>query len=421
MNVLGKFPSLLYHRRFQFWALFFFIILIRFLPFFQGKTLVFGDNYSLQVPGKIFVANWLKQGVLPLWNPYIFSGLSTEMMDANHSTLYPDTLFFVIFHPAVALNLTVITHLLIAYAGMYLLARTWLKDHSWSLVAAVLWMLSTQVTGSINNLATLQSIVWLPLLSFFGLRLVTAKASRFWFSLVVLVQFLGGFPQHVLYGIILAVLLSAFFHCKKVSFKNWFSAWFWTGLLTAGIAAAAWLPFIEALRQSTRVLQTEAQAVVGSFHPATFIKFVLPYFFDHAAAGVKWGPAWSGQPNVGIYLTWLGWLAVMSTLAIKKRSVKRESWFLAGITAFTLVFSLGGYLPGFEVIQKLVPFFRIARYPSMMMIITNVVLALWVARGLQQWRVTKSQHRWLVGVGWGALVIGGVGWLAHQFWFLQIP
>ena len=153
MNVLGKFPSLLYHRRFQFWALFFFIILIRFLPFFQGKTLVFGDNYSLQVPGKIFVANWLKQGVLPLWNPYIFSGLSTEMMDANHSTLYPDTLFFVIFHPAVALNLTVITHLLIAYAGMYLLARTWLKDHSWSLVAAVLWMLSTQVTGSINNLA----------------------------------------------------------------------------------------------------------------------------------------------------------------------------------------------------------------------------------------------------------------------------
>src|SRR3989338_2846216 len=129
-----KIHSLFRNTRFQFWALFLLIVIIRFLPFFQGKTLVFGDNYSLQVPGKIFVADWLKQGVLPLWNPYIFSGLSTEMMDANHSALYPSTALFMLFSPAIALNLTIMLHLLIAYSGMYLLARTWLKDHTWSLV-----------------------------------------------------------------------------------------------------------------------------------------------------------------------------------------------------------------------------------------------------------------------------------------------
>jgi hypothetical protein len=415
-----RWRQILSNHRFQFWAIFLFLILIRFLPFFQGKTLIFGDNYSLEVPGKIFVADWLKQGVLPLWNPYIFSGIPTEMMDANQSTLYPSTLLFVIFNPAVALNVTIILHLLIAYTGMYLLSRTWLKDHPWSLVAAVLWMFSTQITGSMNNIATLQSIVWLPLLGYFGLKLVQDKASRLWFSLVVMIEFLGGFPQHVLYGLILAVLLSAFFHFKKMPFKQWFMSWFWTGLLTIGVAAVAWLPFIEALQVSTRTLQTESQALIGSLHPAMLVKFVLPYFFDNPADGVKWGPAWSGQPNVGIYLTWLGWLAVASTLFIKKQAIKREVWFFAALTIFTLVFSLGENLPGFSFIQKIMPFFRIARYPSMMMIVTNVVLALWTARGLQQWRLSQRAYRWLMALGGLALIVGGVGWVANQMWFEQL-
>ena len=84
--------KLLKTKQFQFWIFFLFFIIIRFYPFLFGKTLVFGDNYSLMVPGKIFTAQWLKQGVLPLWNPHIFSGLPW-IADINQSVLYPSTLF----------------------------------------------------------------------------------------------------------------------------------------------------------------------------------------------------------------------------------------------------------------------------------------------------------------------------------------
>jgi len=145
MLKFNKIYDLFKSNSFQFWLLFILIILLRFWPFFQGKTLVFGDNYSLLVPVRLFTADWLKQGVLPLWNPLNFAGIPW-LGDIN--PLYPGIWSFVIFPPALALNLTVIGHLLISYAGMYLLAKAWLKKHAWAIISAVFWMLSTQITGS---------------------------------------------------------------------------------------------------------------------------------------------------------------------------------------------------------------------------------------------------------------------------------
>ncbi|OGJ37589.1 MAG: hypothetical protein A2383_01050 [Candidatus Pacebacteria bacterium RIFOXYB1_FULL_39_46] len=414
MLKFNKIYDLFKSNSFQFWLLFILIILLRFWPFFQGKTLVFGDNYSLLVPVRLFTADWLKQGVLPLWNPLNFAGIPW-LGDIN--PLYPGIWSFVIFPPALALNLTVIGHLLISYAGMYLLAKAWLKKHAWAIISAVFWMLSTQITGSINNLATLQSIVWLPWLSYFGLQVVRQPRARWWFALVVLLQFLGGYPQHILYGVSLAVLFSAFINWRQITFKNWLSAWIITALAVFSLSAVAWLPFVDLLVRSTRTLQTSAQASVGSLHPVMFIKFILPYFFDNASAGMKWGPVWSGQLNAGIYMTWLGWLAVGSSLFnknIRKNILKKEVWFFAVLTLITLVISLGQYLPGFMFLQNALPFLRVARYPSMMMILTNIILALWTARALQNWTLTRVAKKWLLSLGGVSLGVGLLGWWITQ-------
>ncbi|PJC42601.1 MAG: hypothetical protein CO040_03600 [Candidatus Pacebacteria bacterium CG_4_9_14_0_2_um_filter_36_8] len=412
----------------QFWLFFIIFITIRFFPFIFGKTLVFGDNYSLMMPGKIFTAEWLKQGVLPLWNPHVFAGMPW-FSDINQSVIYPSTIFFIFFPPAIALNLLLISHALIAYGGMYLLVKHWLKDHWWALVAGGLWMFSTQVSGSMNNFSTVQSLVWLPLLSYLGLKLVKEKSAKILFALAVTLQFLGGYPQHVIYGIALAVGLSLFVWLRennKTNFSTWTKSWFFpwtiTALLTLLLSAIAWIPFTEMLFKSTRMEQTTTQALVGSLQPAMLIKFVLPYFFDNPASGMKWGPAWSGQPNVGIYVTWLGLLALATSFFVtltklinRKKLVKedQETLLFFLITLFSLIFSLGQYLPGFEFIQKLFPLFRIARYPSMVMIVTNVVMILWAVRALQKWQLSKQQFRlWLLfGIGlFIASLFGLLGW-----------
>ncbi|MBT3249624.1 MAG: YfhO family protein [Candidatus Pacebacteria bacterium] len=406
-----SFRKLLKTKQFQFWVFFILFISIRFLPFFLGKTLVFGDNYSLMIPGKIFTAQWLKQGVFPLWNPHIFSGMPW-IADINQSVLYPSTLLFVIFSPVVAFNLLLISHAFIAYSGMYLLAQKWAKDHWWALLAGALWMFSTQISGSMNNFSTLQSLVWLPWLAYFGLQLVKNNSAKVWFSIVVVLQFLGGYPQHVLYGIGLAVLLSLF--KRSISFTKWLKSWLLTAILTLAISAVAWVPFVDMLLHSTRMEQTLAQSQGGSLKPVMLIKFVLPYFFDNPAAGMKWGPAWSGHPNVGIYATWLGWLAVGASLLTKKlKKLSKEVVLFAVITVVTLLFSLGQYLPGFNLIQLLFPLFKIARMPSMLMIVTNVVVILWSIVALKKWRISQLSYKLLL---WLGITILGAGLMGLGVW-----
>ncbi len=67
--------------------------LVIMFQFLLGKTIYFGDNYYLMLPQKIFLVEQLKQGVVPFWNPYNFSGVPF-LADINHAPFYPSTLLF---------------------------------------------------------------------------------------------------------------------------------------------------------------------------------------------------------------------------------------------------------------------------------------------------------------------------------------
>lgn len=415
-------------KKFLFFLL---IILLGFSPIiFQGEVLFFGDNYSLMVPGKMFTAQWLSEGVFPLWNPHILSGLPW-IGDINQSVLYPFGIIFLFLKPGAALNLTVILHLFLTMWGMYELSYFWMKsqkknleevDHSLcnfhhvSLVAAVLWVLSSQILGSVNNLTTIQSLAWMPWVVVKGLQIFQKNNKNIlFFSIVVLLQFLGGYPQHVMYSILTSVVLSFFsqryFFSKKIKnvsifLFDWFKRWAKVAVVTGVVTAVAWLPFLDVLLKSTRISQSSNQALVGSLQPALFVKMLLPHFFDHASAGMKWGPVWNGQQNFLFYVTWLGLFILISSfftrvIARTKTTTttdlfKKQVYFFSGITLFTLIFSLGGNLPGFNFIQESIVFFKITRYPSMMLIITNLVLALWVGVSLYTVKIQgKMYQKWM--------------------------
>lgn len=380
---------------FQVFFLFGLLMAIKFFPMlFMGKTLFFGDNYSLMVPGKLFTVHWLKQGVLPLWNPNLFTGLSW-IGDVNQSVLYPSTLLFLFLSPAVALNLTVLSHLLITMVGMYFLTKWWTNNHSLALLGAVMWTLSPQVTSAINNLSMIQSLSWMPLIVYLGLRLHGGRWARYLFPVLIVLQFAGGYPQHVIYSILLAVLFSGFFTLLKHSskpkmrFNNWLRTWLVTGVLTLAITAVIWLPFLEVLLASTRTIQLSIQSLAGSFHPIELIKLVLPYFFDNPQLGMRWGPGWNQSPNMGLYFSWLG-LCVLILSLIKKKKIVSEL-FLIMVFLVSLVLSLGRYLPGFEVLQLL----GISRIPSLWLAVTTLVGVLWICSSLDKLKFFNQQLRWL--------------------------
>jgi hypothetical protein len=340
------------------------------------------------VPGKLFTAQWLLQGVLPLWNPYIFAGLPW-IGDVNQSVLYPSTLPFLVFTTAVALNILVISHYILTGIGMFLLSRLFVKKAWQQYLATGLWTLSTQIAGSTNNFSTIQSLSWLPWILWCGWYVDTNRTARLLFGFLVLLQFLGGYPQHVIFSIVYAVVISIWKKRDKKLWLPWFLSWVETGIYTLLVSAIAWIPFADLLLRSTRMEQSAEQAQVGSLHPLMLIKPLAPYFFDHAVAGMKWGPAWSGQPNVVFVITLFGLFILLCSLWSWKRW-DRWSWLFVGTTLFTIIFSLGEYLPGYTLIQQLIPLFRIGRYPSMMLILGSISVIFWFVRELENIRLSKK-------------------------------
>lgn len=354
------------------------LLIARFYPMiFQEKVVVWGDNYSLMIPGKIFVAQSLKEGRLPLWNPYIFSGIPL-IQDVNQSVLYFSSLIFVLFSPAMATNISVIMHVILISVGTYLLIFHLYRDKRAALLGAALMAFSTQVSGSINNLSTLQSVTWFPWLVWQGLKVPRGFKQQFIFAIFVLTQFMAGYPQHVIYGIGFAVLISTFHHWKKLSWQKYFKTWTITATLSVLVSSIVWLPFVEMLADSTRTNQSIEQAQVGSLKPGMMVKMFLPYFFDKQNEGIKWGPSWSGQPNVFFYVGNFALLLIVSIMVDPKKR-KKEDWLYFLFIFGSLIFSLGEYLPGFELLQKLFPLLKFGRYPSMILIVTNLCLVMWVA------------------------------------------
>ncbi|MBD3250238.1 MAG: hypothetical protein GF381_01540 [Candidatus Pacebacteria bacterium] len=403
------------NHRLQLVLLLFLVLLLRFYPFLLGKTLIFGDNFSLMVPGKLFTAHWLKQGVLPLWNPTILGGIPW-IGDVNQSVLYPTSLLFMVLEPATALNLSLVLHLGLSFVGAYLAGKKFSRSdrdehHAQhrggryvGLITAVLWTLSTQVAGSLNNLSVIQSLSWLPWLAYLGQKVKSDMRSQLLFGLAVTMQFLGGYPQHVVYSIGLGVVLSLGQELRErqdrqgkqdkqerrggrrrlrwLDFWSWLKNWLLTAIWSVGLSAFIWLPFIEVFLRSTRMELSLAQAKTGSLHPALLIKMVIPYFFNQVRAGFAWGPVWAGKTNDVFYFGWLGLVVLGFKLFFQKKNW--TDWLLLSVASFYLIFSLGEYLPGYSLIQQLLPLFRVGRYPSMALLVSVFLLVLLIAQTLPE-------------------------------------
>ena len=402
-------------RKYLLFFIFTFLIL-RFFPLiFFGKTLIWGDNYSLMVPGKIYIAENLKKGILPLWNSEILSGIPL-INDINQSVLYFTTLLFYFFPPNLALNFSIIIHVFLVMMGTYFLVKEIAKKNQSALLGAILMGLSTQVSGSINNLSTIQSIAWFPWIAFLGLKIHFQFRYTLFFAFLVLFHFLAGYPQHVIYAIIFSVLLSAFYNWKKIKFIFWFQRWLSTAVLVILLSSVAWLPFSEMLLDSTRMTQSQQQSQVGSLKISAMVKMFFPYFFDKQSAGIKWGSSWSDQPNVFFYVGNFC-LFLLFVVFFDKKQRQKKDWFYFLFILSTIIFSFGSYLPGFNLIQKIFPLLKIGRYPSMVLILANLALVIWVGEIFDSVRIKKKWGQIYLVVWLTILLISFFGFYFNYFNF----
>jgi hypothetical protein len=342
-----------------------------------------------------YTASSLKQGRVPLWDPYTQGGRSFvgESATGGFSPLRLTWIWVLskdgVLSPKSMQVVYVLLHALAAVL-MFALARTLGLSPFGSLLSGLTFTLAG-FTGRAGWFDMLESTVWLPLIFLFQIKALQANDNRLRFSFALYAAAalgmvaLGG-RVHILIMDALLVIAAAVFFAIRMARDPVDSArrgnrWLSSGLLVAiigiaGFAAAAvqLLPSMEYAPEANRWIRPDMSVPAASripyaylrdgFSPRALVGFLFPFIDVGTADGFS--------PYFGILPFFLSLIGV--------RNNWRNGWvrFLAGAATVSFFYSLGWLSFLHRLAYFLVPFLWIERQASRFIYLTHfagVILA----------------------------------------------
>jgi hypothetical protein len=349
------------------------------------NVLLYDQAYQFY-PWRLYATQALRQGTVPLWNPYIYCG-APFMAEDQPAVLYPLNILSYILPPANAVLLTAIMRLLVAGLATYWFVRTIGGDRLAAVVSAVTFTFSGFLIVWLGHPHT-NVAVWLPAL-FLTAEWLYRRTSPLHVALVALTVALaltGGHAETALYVLAAGGIYYLFrLMTAWLRERDWrlagarLLAFVGAGALGAALAAAHLLPFLEWLVHSAE-LQFRAGAgglratrLGPTYWVAGLLPALLPNIFNN--------PTWPGE-----YRSFLpGWNFVEQTLyagvvglalaisAVIARRRDTKVWFWALLALGTLGAALR--LPLLDWVNHL-PLFSIAAYGRFRLVYTFSIAVL---------------------------------------------
>ena len=255
--------------------------LIYFFPALRGKIVLSPDDGVIfNVPLRVAAANIIRAGYLPLWNPYLFSGMPLHGA-AQAGLLFPLNWFYLISSPPVATNLMMLGTYMVAALGAYLFARRAGADITGALATSFIWQFSAffiEQVGHTNVLHTAAMLPWV-LWALEGYIANHARGRGVLLAALVAVQIFAGHQQTCAYALLLT---GAYGMVLLLTTKARPSSYLATlALLAVGLllAAVQILPTIELLRNSLRASASYDFFSSFSMPPRFALTLFAPYLF----------------------------------------------------------------------------------------------------------------------------------------------
>lgn len=350
------------------------LILLFYKVFFLGQVYYDGDNFHLNIPQKYFFVQEILHGRLPLWNPYIFTGLP-YFADLNLGTLNPLNILYFLFPVPRALTLVSIIDLFLIGIFQYYLLRLWRLKITASLVGSLIFMLGGSTFVFINNITYLNVIVYIPLLFIVLTKLITTKQQKyiFYLSVVQTLQIFAGHPQVTYYTYIWILFYLLFF--SSFQFKTRFILIVYYLIFSLGMASVQLFPFLEYVRQATRPIADNAYAGWGSLTLSGMLVIFFPTIYGVRLLGTWWGPQTMLYGYIGT--------SSLALLTLGARMGKQifQKFSLIG-APLSLLIALGSSIPLFYLFYFLLPGFRLLRAPSGMLVYFGFFASILCAYGL---------------------------------------
>jgi hypothetical protein len=365
-----------------------------------GQYQLPGIDATIHYSWEVFTRRALAAGQLPYWNPYFFTGMP-HVADVQTIVFYPPAVLLRWLEPGAFLSWQAVSHMWIGGAGTLFLGR--IIGISWwaSAAAALAVTLGGTNAARLHNghLLVINGTAWLPWA--LALSIETVRRGRLAPSpalvLVMMLQFLSGYPQGSLY--ISAVV--CFYFLFSVGWPD-----------SGGSRSNRWRPLAQVLVLSLVALGLSAFQLLPTLGLAAQADRTRGIPFDQASAGA-WALAdtatflwpFSGievQPAVRFIadrVAYAGWLLTcVGPFALLGKNRRRSAAFCLLLVGLAVAFTLAD-LPLYRLHHAVFPGLR---EPGRILFIATLGVAVLGGLGLDA-LVEYAQRR-----QWRRLMLPGV-------------
>lgn len=375
--------------------------LIYFWPATLGQiVLADADATVFGMPLRIATAQMMREGHLPLWNPYIFCGMPL-FASAQAGTLFPLNWGFLILPPNLAMNLTVLVSYAAAGVGMFFYARRSGANLLGASISAIVWQFGGVGIGQIAHTNMLHIYAVLPWI-FWSIDGYVMEPSRRRGALISIIVGLGvfaGYFQTLAYGLLLAgayALVHATAEDERRR-KPWLLTivFLGVGLLVGAIQI---LPSFELLRNSLHDNGTYEYFSSYSLPPVFLLTWFAPYIVG-GGDGTLFRAPYTGEP---FYAEFAGYVAIAPLIlaAIAPffgRDRRTRFWMWTALICLPL--ALGRFLP-FEIyrLSYHIPILNLFRVPARHLMEVDFALAVLAGRAATFFPDVRRSRRLVVTV-----------------------
>jgi len=256
---------------------------------FLGIGCLKWDTADIYLPWKHFVTECLRNGILPLWNPFMNSGF---VQYGDPGTWYPVSWFIGLFgrYDQSSVHAEYLLHLYIAGLGMYVWWMHLGLSRATRIIVAVSYMLSGLFIGQAQHLGWLVAAAWLPYI----FMLFSKTRSKPTFRNAIVLAFLlflllsGGYPaffivtSYVLLGLFLYYVFLA---CRAKTYSSllqWLKALSFSVFCFACFSLVVLVSSFDISAYINRGVPLSLDAPVwnvfaGAFTPNSLLSFIVPF------------------------------------------------------------------------------------------------------------------------------------------------
>lgn len=376
-------------------------LLVLFHRLLLGEVFFWGLPALQFYPWREYAFDLLRQGQLPLWNPYNGAG-APLLANYQSALLYPLNWPGFFLPLAWSMSVTAVLHLFIGGLGMTALLRCLGAGALGQGMAALAFALTGYLVARLGTYPMISAAVWLPWLVWVAhgmlLRYRFRDAGRL--ALIVALLLLAGHAQTAWYSLLLAILYGVWLVVNR---RLPFARLVVMGLIAslgAGIAALQLVPTAELLLTSQRAAGVDYDFAMNfSFGLARSLNFLSPITFGTPADGSYLVTGYYFEfavyigliPLVSAFAAVVGWL--------QRRRERDQNvftivpfWLIIALIGFVL--AMGAHTPVFPFLYRHVPTFDLFQAPARWQLWTVFSLAVLSGIGVSAWGRSFRARRW---------------------------